>query len=208
LISSDTSSLSQRQRQRFYHLNSSKSDSKKANNFVDKVTDNDAINAMERLEEIDAKLGYNVGATKERARLHAIIDQWEEDSILKDVAEGELDDGGEDDDDDNIEWDDTKFVPKHSPEERVAIFGGDPARRRQSVEKKLAPHQLLDQFGTPRDVGPSDTSNLLRKISSGQYDVVYVWTRFNCHSSRAAIRHACTQTGTRFCEVESLSYIR
>ena len=194
------------------------------------ITDDEAMEAMERLEEMDAKFGVGVGASKERANLHAILEQWEqreqqqdldddgdyddECSVVEDNYDvrGDDDDCYDDDDDDDTNiyyWDDTKYVAKHSPNERVAVFGGDPARRRRAVEKKLKPYRSLDQFGSPRDVGSGDTSNLLRKIRSKHYDVVYVWTRFNCHGSRAAIRDACLQTGTtRFFEVESLAYIR
>ena len=185
------------------------------------ISDEQVLWAMERLEALDAKLGTGCGASKERAKLQTVIDQWDQEQLLQQMSEtvaqegeGDDDEGCDDDndDDDDLEsitsWDDNKFVSKHASNDRVAIFGGDPARRRHQVEKKLAPYQSLDQYGTPRDVGPHDTTNLLKKVDSSNYDVVYLWTRFNCHSSRAMIREACVQTGTRFEEVESLAYIR
>ena len=205
------------------------------------ITDDEAMKAMERLEEMDGKFGVvGVGASTERSKLTAIVEQWEEQQAQAEeqqegkeldyyddnddecsVVEEEFDNDScedddckeEDDDDDDgttgcYYWDDAKFVTKHLPNERVAIFGGDPARRRQLVEKKLKPYKSLDQFGSPQDVGPSETSNLLRKIQSGRFDVVYIWTRFNNHASRDSIRVACLNTGTRFFEVESLAYIR
>ena len=202
------------------------------------ITDDEAMKAMERLEEMDCKFGVGVGASTERAKLNAIVEQWEEQQqqqqqeqqqqqqeekeldYCDDYADGECsvveeeeeDDNDSCDDDDDEDttcyWDDAKFVTKHLPTERVAIFGGDPKRRKQLVEKKLQPYKSLDQFGTPHDVGISDTNKLLGKIQSGKLDVVYMWTRFNCHGSRASIRDACLNTGTRFFEVESLAYIR
>ncbi|KAL3894082.1 MAG: hypothetical protein SGARI_007854, partial [Bacillariaceae sp.] len=129
--------------------------------------------------------GGAVATEKERAKLNAIIVRWEnlEAAATKAREEEEMtmnwkqsleeEECTEDDDDAcNAYWDDSnKFVPKHSAVESVAVFGGDPARRRQIVEKKLAPFQSLDQFGSPRDVGFSDTSKLLRKIAAGKYDV-------------------------------------
>ncbi|KAL3938702.1 MAG: hypothetical protein SGBAC_006435 [Bacillariaceae sp.] len=178
------------------------------------VTDEDALVALERLEELDAKLGVGCGASKERTKLNAILQNWEESEnqthrMSSDaVGEYQKADDLAVDEGSNSYWDSLRFVMKHSSKEQVAVFGGDPARRRQAVEKKLAPYESLDQFGTPRDVGESDTTNLLRKIKRGKYDVVYLWTRFNCHNSRSAIREACLQTGTRFEEVNSLEYIK
>ena len=172
---------------------------------------------MERLEAIDAKLGTGVGAAKERAKWQVILDEWEQqddididdkDKTVSDNNHLESEEDDEDDDDNEEFFDETKFVKKHHPEERVALYGGDPARRRQLVEKKLAPYQTLDQYGTPRDVGSGDTSKLLRKIQQQKLDVVYLWTKFNNHNSRNAIQSACQQAGIRYHEIESLSYIR
>lgn len=175
----------------------------------DEVTEDDAWRALERLDEMDAKFGVGCGASKERAKLNMIITQWEQAEAAKQQEENNaFIEDYDNEETDNVYWDDTKFVAKHLPTDAVALFGGDPARRRQSVEKKLSPFASLDQFGTPRDVGPSDTANLLKRISAGKYHVVYLWTRFNCHASRGAIRQACMNTGTRFEEVESLAYIR
>jgi hypothetical protein len=199
------------------------------------VTDEDLLVALERLEKLDENLGDGCGALKERVKLNTIIEQWEKqqqsvenatttctnatgennnnnnnNETLEEDKSDSVEDENDDEDDKNNSnyWDVSKFVVKHSPDDRVAIFGGDPSRRRQNVEKKLAPYKSLDQYGTPRDVGHGDVSNLIRKIYANKLDVVYIWTRFNCHGSRNLIRDTCIKTGTRFEEVNSLSYIR
>ena len=95
----------------------------------------------------------------------------------------------------------------HAPKDRVAFYGGNPAKRKAIVQKKMKPYGKLDQYGTPRDVGIGDTDRLVRKISNESYDVVYIWTRFNNHNARRRIRDACSSTGTRVVEIESLSHI-
>jgi hypothetical protein len=165
------------------------------------------------LEALDTKLGVGCGATKERSKLQVIVDAWEEqEQRTLDEAEPEPEK--------NMEYemaelqvaagdgDSVKLVPKHGPDDRVAILGGDPARRREAVERKLAPFGSLRQFGSPNDVGYSDTIKLLNRIEKRQYDVVYVWKRFNSHASRLQVKEACLRTGTtRFEEVETLGYI-
>ncbi|OEU23246.1 hypothetical protein FRACYDRAFT_233416 [Fragilariopsis cylindrus CCMP1102] len=119
-------------------------------------------------------------------------------------------DENEDENEENnsYHWDVSKFVVKHSSEDRVAIFGGGPSRRRQTVEEKLKPHKSLNQYETPRYAGDVDRHNLIRKINANKLDVVHIWTRFNCHASRNFIRDTCIKTGTRFEKVNSLPYIR
>jgi len=182
--------------------------------FLDAVSDEDAMDAMERIEDMNAKLGVDCGATKERARLNAILEEWNEQQEEmghdnRDNFYDEFDADGVDDEHNTIVLQDsTKFVSRHDPEARIAVFGGNPAKRRRVVEKKLAPYATLDQYGTPRDVGNSDTERLLRKIRRGKIDVLYIWTRFNCHASRKALKDACAQAETVLVEVESLSYIQ
>jgi hypothetical protein len=194
---------------------SSSKDGASSENHVDDET---MLMALERLESIDAKLGEGQGATKERAKWWSVIHSWEETQKIIEAAASASDD----DDDDDAKEDEYKYdndgdlannngshsVPRHGPEHRIAIFGGDPSRRRQIVEKRLAPYAALDQFGTPRDAGGGDISNLVRKIKGGKYDMVYIWTRFGCHNSRKRIRDACSNTGTGCLEIESLSNIR
>ena len=95
----------------------------------------------------------------------------------------------------------------HSETDHVAIFGGNPAKRRLLVEHRLSLYASLEQFGSPRDVGQGDTTSIVKRIQQGRYDVVYSWTKFNSHASRAAIRKACAISSTRVVEVESLSEI-
>jgi hypothetical protein len=101
---------------------------------------------LERIEELDARFGVGVGAAKERTRLNAIVDQWDDTEDLAASQQWRQDENDTDDEIDAQEcsldefWDDGKFVKKHSPNDAVAIFGGDPKRRRQIVEKKLAPY--------------------------------------------------------------------
>jgi len=170
-----------------------------------------AMRALERLAELDAKLGVDCGATKERSRLMDIVSAWE------------LEQQTDENDDDNDDYDEQEeyttnndtdgadagaYVERHCKQDRIAIFGGDPVRRRRTVAKRMKPFKLLDQYGTPKDVGFSDRRKLLTKIQAGSYDVVYIWTRFGCHSSRSLIKDACINTGTRFVEIDSLSRIQ
>jgi hypothetical protein len=167
------------------------------------VSEDDVWKALERLEALDVRLGFGCGASKERATLLTIVEAWEqqqqqhqpqqqskdsnlgEENSLSLLSNDKEDDDNDDDDDNHI-----KYVHKHEPQDRVAIFGGDPSRRRLVVEKKLAPFGSLDQFGMPRDVGFSDRARMLQKIESQQYNVVYIWTRFNCHASCKLIHDA------------------
>lgn len=178
------------------------------------IDDDAAMKALEQLEKLDQKLGVNCGAQKERAKLNQILSEWEK----KQQQEIEMDDD-DDDDDDGVE-DETRqqqqhhnhvgvVIERHSASDRVAVFGGDPARRRRQIEKRFRPYQKLDHFGTPRDAGANDVTKLNQRIRSGSYDVVYVWTRFGCHASRRKIKAACSYTDgdTRFVEIESLSSI-
>ncbi|KAL7573092.1 hypothetical protein ACA910_018776 [Epithemia clementina (nom. ined.)] len=188
---------------------------------MDTISDGEALRAMERLEELDAKLRVNSGVTKERAKLHQVVAHWEQRQATDTVCELDDDDlenfeAGNDNHDDkedntvapriNVH---AKYVMKHAPHERVALFGGDPAKRRHLMAKRLAPYAVLDQFGSPHDVGHGDQRKLLQKIASQSYDVVYIWTRFNCHSSRNRILRAVAAQSnkTRVAEVESLAYI-
>lgn len=181
------------------------------------VSDEMALMAMEQIEKLDAKLGVNCGAARERQKLARILEEWER-AVAAAQCENDEDDGeclieeyGDSSSDDNEQqWsitDSSKLVQRHSADDRVAIFGGNPARRRQIVEKRLKPFNILDQYGTPRDVGSSDANVLIKKIRQGSYDVVYLWTRFNNHGMRGKIREVCSLTETRYEEVESLSYI-
>ena len=59
---------------------------------------------------------------------------------VSDVGACHLAEGEEED----VDWDNTtKYVTKHSSSDRIAIFGGDPKRRRAFVEKKLQPYKTL-----------------------------------------------------------------
>jgi hypothetical protein len=174
-------------------------------------SEQEALQALERLSHLDEKLGVNCGAAKERARLTKIVESWmqavEED---EDADEDDFNDGEDDEEDNEMSYNDGVYIDRHGSGERVAIFGGDPVRRRQYVEKRLQPYQSLEQFGTPRDVGSQDQRDLCRKIRRNSFDVVYIWTRFGNHNSRNAIRDACRKStnNTRCIEIESLSRIR
>jgi hypothetical protein len=195
------------------------------------IDDSAALKAMEQLEKLDQRFGIGCGAQKERAKLTNILLEWEKEQIEKDddqEEEEEEDDQEEEDDDqeeeeeeeegcsDSDENDDEIRQPhhvgvsfeRHSASDRVAIFGGNPARRRRQIEKRFTPYQKLDHFGTPRDAGSNDVTKLVQRIRSGSYDIVYLWTRFGCHQSRARIKMACSHTDTRFVEFESLSSIQ
>ena len=183
---------------------------------------------------MDENHGDGCGALNERSKLNTIIEQWEQQqqsaenattttttttttggnnndkNLEEDKSDltDENEDENEDEENNSYYWDVSKTVVKHSSEDRVAIFGGGPSRRRQTVEEKLKPHKSLNQYETPRYAGDVDRHNLIRKINANKFDVVHIWTRFNCHASRNFIRDTCIKTGTRFEEVNSLSCIR
>jgi len=170
--------------------------------FLSVITDEQAMEALEHIVRLDDKLGVGVGAMKKRTKYNAIVKEWEN----QECEIEEEDDGEEIMDDDDEFWNESQYVTKHSSEESIAVFGGDPSRRKQAIVKRLEPFGQMDLYGTPRDVGLHDVEKLLSKIQ--KYDVVYSWTRFNCHTSRIRIRNACRREGIRFEEVQSLSLIR
>ena len=158
------------------------------------------------MEKLDANYGDGCGALKERPKLNTIIEQGEQqqqsaenaattttcttrttsgennnDNFLeedKSDSTDENEDENEDEENNSYHWDVSKFVVKHSSEDRVAIFGGGPSRRRQTVEEKLKPYKSLNQYGTPRYLGDGDRHNLIRQINANKSDVVHIWTRF------------------------------
>lgn len=98
------------------------------------------------------------------------------------------------------------FVERHSPQDRIAVFGGHPTRHRKSIEHKLQPYAALDHFGATRDV-KNDLATGLRNINRQDYSVVYVWIQFNSHSASEQIRRACKKIGTRCVLIHSFSKI-
>ena len=42
------------------------------------VSEDDVWKALERLEALDVRLGFGCGASKERAKLHTIVEAWEQ----------------------------------------------------------------------------------------------------------------------------------
>ena len=173
-------------------------------------SEQDALEAFERLNSLDERLGEGCGATKERDKLTKIVESWMQEEEATDGAEDrDSPDEEEFEEEDDCENDhEGAYIDRHGSDERVAVFGGDPTRRRQSVEKRMQPYKSLDQFGTPRDVGRGDQQDLCKKIKKNSFDVVYIWTRFGNHSSRRAIREACRKNDTRCVEIESLSRLR
>ena len=156
-----------------------------------------ALAALEREAELDARFGDGVGAARERSKLLATLQAYEEaaastvepsqagvESCEAELILGDEEVGGE------------ETVAKqhllHGPDDRVAVFGGNPARRRAQIAKWMRPYRALDLYGSPHDVGPKDTQRLVNKIEAGGLDVVYFWTRFASHNSRNVIRAACS----------------
>jgi hypothetical protein len=110
--------------------------------------------AMERLEALDEKPGVGCGAAKEREKLSTTIQLWEEQQqqqlllqqqpVQQRPSEAQLDNDfgiiNEDGDDTTATSSSpdadrsSKFVFKHSPADRIAVFGGDPKKRRLLVE--------------------------------------------------------------------------
>jgi len=181
------------------------------------TAEQDALEALERLSYLDEKFGEGCGAGKERARLLKRVESFLAPQPVEDT-EQDLDDTtscSNDESDEEEECDtnynedqDGPYIDRHGEQERVAIFGGDPSRRKQLVEKRLRPYKSLDQFGTPRDVGTQDQRKIVQMIKNRSFDVVYIWTRFGNHSSRHEIRDACRKFDTRCVEIESLSRIQ
>jgi len=161
-----------------------------------------AIKALEREAELDVKFGNGIGAGNERACIAAAIAAFEDAAALA-SAEAAQETVSE------PPSLDAPAVRSHSAEDRVAVFGGNPARRRDELEKRLAPYRSLELYGTPKDVGDSDTRRLVSRIENNQLDVVYAWTRFGSHGSRTIIRKACVkqEPPVRFVEVSSLNYL-
>ena len=159
-----------------------------------------AIRALEREAELDDQLGDGIGAGKERARIATAIAAFEDAAALASAEAAQETVSGPP----SL---DALPVRSHSAEDRVAVFGGNPARRRDELEKRLVPYHSLELYGTPRDVGESDTRKLVSRIENNQLDLVYAWTRFGCHRSRAVIRKACVkqEPPVRFVEVSSLN---
>ena len=161
-----------------------------------------AFAALEKEERLDAKLGAGTGAAKERAAIRATLDEYEEVleasaalAAAEEAAADPLPEQGED-----------RRQLYHEATDHIAVFGGDPNRRKVQVSKQMQPYASLALYGTPRDVGLGDQQRLVSQIRRGKLDVVYCWTRFSNHGSRYAIRQACVATpGVQFVEVASLS---
>ena len=95
----------------------------------------------------------------------------------------------------------------HSENDRIALFGGDPSKRRQSTDKLLRPFASLMQFGSQR-ITRKDALPLLQLIGKKRVDVVYLWTRYGSHVVRKEIREATRAHGVQFVEVENLGLLR
>jgi len=161
-----------------------------------------ALEALEREAVLDTRLGVGVGAAKERVSIAAAIAAFE-------AAEAAASDPAVSAAVRPLESVPSVDAPQrqHTATDRVAFFGGDPARRREMVRKRLQPYQTLELYGSPRDAGYGDRDRLLTKIHANKLEVVYLWTRYNCHSSRTKIRHACAnqEPPVRFHEISSLN---
>lgn len=170
--------------------------------------------------ELKEQLKEAIDATKNVAKQTAVVQAPENET---ENAQEEAEDENDEDVDyawtawaekepilDSLAGSDGTFSGTHGAEDRVAVYGGNPAKRRELLEKRLRPYSSLQQFGTPKDVGFGDTNKLLKKISNGAFEVVYSWIRFGSHTQRHVIKSACANTvpPTRFVEVGSLAEIR
>lgn len=52
-----------------------------------------------------------------------------------------------------------------------------------------------------------DVQRLIHRIKTNRVDVVYLWTRFNSHSVRNAVRNACGVHDVQYKEVENLKML-
>jgi hypothetical protein len=151
-----------------------------------------AFGALEKEAHLDEKLGAGVGAKKERAVIQAAVEAYEGALAANDAA-ALAEAVGED-------VSPSERTLYHVATDHIAVFGGDPARRKDKASKRdasytmakltilgllltaqvsklMQPYASLALYGTPRDVGTGDQQRLVSQIRNGKLDVVYCWTR-------------------------------
>ena len=130
-----------------------------------------AFGALEKEAHLDEMLGAGVGAGKERAVIQAAVAAYEEALAANEAAVLAREAAKA------AEAAPPKRTLYHAGTDHIAIFGGDPARRKDKVSKLMHPYASLSLYGTPRDVGTGDQQRLVSQIRNGKLDVVYCWTR-------------------------------
>ena len=88
-----------------------------------------ALAALEREAILDTRLGTGVGATKERAEILATLELYEEASAREVDSEHMSAFAREQPEEASAQS--RRLL--HGPNDRVAVFGGDPARRRAAI---------------------------------------------------------------------------
>ena len=98
-----------------------------------------AFGALEKEAHLDEKLGAGVGAQKERAVIQAAVQAYEDAlaaneaaALAREAAEAAEDAGEED-------ASPPERTLYHVATDHIAVFGGDPARRKDKVSKRMPP---------------------------------------------------------------------
>ena len=144
-----------------------------------------AFGALEKEAHLDEKLGAGVGAKKERAVIQAAVEAYEGALAANDAA-ALAEAVGEDD-----IVSPSERTLYHVATDHIAVFGGDPARRKDKASKRdasytmakltilgllltaqvsklMQPYASLALYGTPRDVGTGDQQRLVSQIRNGK----------------------------------------
>ena len=92
-----------------------------------------AFGAIEKEARLDEKLGAGVGATKERAAIQAAVEAYEE-ALAADEAAAIAREAAAADGESSSER--TLY---HVATDHIAVFGGDPARRKDKARERTPP---------------------------------------------------------------------
>ena len=92
-----------------------------------------AFGALEKEARLDEKLGAGVGATKERAAIQAAVEAYEE-ALAADEAAAVAREAAAADGESSSER--TLY---HVATDHIAVFGGDPARRKDKARQRTPP---------------------------------------------------------------------
>ena len=93
-----------------------------------------AFGALEKEARLDEKLGAGVGATKERAAIQAAVEAYEE-ALAADEAAALARKAAAGGDGESS----SERTLYHVATDHIAVFGGDPARRKDKARKRTPP---------------------------------------------------------------------
>ena len=94
-----------------------------------------AFGALEKEAHLDEKLGAGVGAKKERAVIQAAVEAYEG-ALAANEAAALARKAAEASDEDSVSPAERTLY--HIATDHIAVFGGDPARRKDKVSKRIA----------------------------------------------------------------------